>query len=166
MKTDSNEENSTMESGNGLIYNQVANDLVLDPHAAGTCFRLEVISGSMQPFLRPGDRVAVQHAAPKDLQIGDLVVARRQGEFITHRLVRIGKNEYYTKGDRSRYLDPPLSKDNMIGRVIEIDRPGRIVDLQTSYWGMMNALLGRINWWEANLFVFLRKVRNRVLRRN
>lgn len=154
------------QSDSVQTYNRVANDLVLDSSSLAANLRLEVITGSMAPFLNPGDKVLVQRAGSHDFQIGDLLVARRHGEFITHRLVKIGKNEYYTKGDRSLYLDPPLSKDNIIGRVIEIDRPGRIVDLRTSYWRLMNALLGRINWWELNAFVFLRKVRNTVMRRS
>ena len=154
------------QSDNFRIYNRVASDLVLDSSSPAANLRLEVITGSMAPFLRPGDKVLVQPAQPEALRVGDLIVARRAGEFITHRLVRIGKNEYYTKGDRSRYLDPPLTLDSIIGKVIEIERPGRIVDMQAGYWRLVNALLGRINWWQANVFVFLRKARNRVLRRN
>jgi signal peptidase len=166
MKTDFDEKDSTIESGNDRIYGQVANDLVLDPSSPAAKLRLEVISGSMIPFLKPGDKVVVQQARPAAFRIGDLVVARRKGEFITHRLVRIGKDEWYTKGDRCRYLDPPLLEDTIVGKVIEIDRLGRNINLQTNYWRLTNALLGRVNWWAASLFVFLKKIRDRIRRRN
>jgi signal peptidase I len=165
MKTDFDKEDSTIESGNARIYGQIANDLVLDPSSPAANIRLEVISGSMSPFLRPGDKVVIQQTQPGTLRIGDLVVARRKGEFITHRLVCIGKNEWYTKGDRCRYLDPPLSADSFVGKVIEIDRMGRCTDLQTNYWRLTNSLLGRLNWWALSLFVFLRRIRDRIRRR-
>jgi signal peptidase I len=166
MTTDLDEKHSTIESGNARIYGQVANELVLDPSSSTANFRLEVISGSMSPFLRPGDKVVVQQARPEAFRIGDLVVARRKGEFITHRLVSIGKDEWYTKGDRCRHLDPPLSKDTIVGKVIEIDREGRTINLQTNYWILTNALLGPVNWWALSLFVILKRIRDRIRRRN
>ena len=166
MKTDFNKKDSTIESGDVRIYGQVANDLVLDVSSPAANFRLEVISGSMSPFLRPGDKLVVQQSPPEAFRIGDLVVVCRKCEFITHRLVSIRENEWYTKGDRSRILDPPFSGNTIVGKVIQIDRTGGSVNLQTNYWRFMNSLLGRISWWQVPLFVFLKKVRDVIRRRN
>ena len=58
--------------------------------------RMKVNSNSMLPFLRKDDSILVTHVKPETLMIGDIVVIQRGGLFITHRLVLINGETFYT----------------------------------------------------------------------
>ena len=113
-------------------------------------------------MLRPGDRIVVQNTGAESLGIGDLVIASRQGEFITHRLVGLGSKECYTKGDNARYLDPPVPFERILGKVIAIERENKIIDLQSSAWNLANRILGRYHRFAGAMFRVLHKARNRL----
>jgi len=56
-------------------------------------------SGSMEPMLERGDLIIVKRES--DYNVGDVVTfyLPHRKEYITHRIVRIENNMYYTKGD-------------------------------------------------------------------
>lgn len=143
-------------------YAEIARDLAWGSSEADRAIKLEVISGSMLPMLKPGDKVLVDRAQADSLRIGDLVVTRKRGEFITHRLVGRGAETWITKGDGLRHLDPPVAKDAILGKVVSIERKGVKIDLQTSFWNWMNFSLGYIYLWEGLLFRLLRAVKSRL----
>jgi signal peptidase I len=146
----------------GKSYADVARDLARELSESGQRLKLEVTSRSMLPVLRPGDRIVVQNTGAESLGIGDLVIASRQGEFITHRLVGLGSKECYTKGDNARYLDPPVPFERILGKVIAIERENKIIDLQSSAWNLANRILGRYHRFAGAMFRLLHKVRNRL----
>jgi signal peptidase I len=106
-----------------------------------------VNSLSMTPFLRPGDRVLVQAIASEFLQRGDLLVTRRPDGFLTHRLVFMDANGWYTKGDRNNKLDAPVAALDIIGIIIAIDRYGTLITLNTR----PQRLLSRWQGWLGSL---------------
>jgi hypothetical protein len=71
--------------------------------------RLTVTSDSMRPLLRVGDGVVVQPIDPHALQPGDVIVVRRGGDWITHRLVTVDERGWHTHGDNTRYGDEAAS---------------------------------------------------------
>jgi signal peptidase I len=72
----------------------------------------------MWPFLKEGDLVSLTQT--NDYYIGDVVLFRDQKEFIIHRIVKIENNQFFTKGDRSLFLDDlPLNKNQILGRIKE-----------------------------------------------
>jgi hypothetical protein len=75
---------------------------------------------SMAPTLRDQDRLQV---APLDgARPGDLVVARRAGILVAHRLVRLDGAMALTKGDACAAPDPPLPAEALLGRVVAVRR--------------------------------------------
>lgn len=110
-------------------------------------------------MLRPGDKIVVQKAGAESLEIGDVIVALRREEFITHRLVGWGSKECYTKGDNARYLDPPVKLESILGKVIAIEREHNIIDLQSLGWNLTNRILGRYHALAGLMFRLLRQIR-------
>ena len=143
----------------GKSYADVARDLAWEFSESGQRLKLEVISRSMLPVLRPGDKIVVQNTGAESLEIGDLATVLRQGEFITHRLVGLGSKDCYTKGDNARYLDSPVKLESILGKVIAIEREDKIIDLQSAGWKFANRILGRYHAFSGSMFRLLRQVR-------
>lgn len=81
---------------------------------------VRVVSGSMAPFLRPGDTVWVRSAQLQELRPGEIVVVEeRPGQLLTHRLVQVNAERFLTRGDRFMVLDPPWPHSALVGRVAE-----------------------------------------------
>ena len=146
----------------GKSYADVARDLARELSESGQRLKLEVISPSMLPMLRPGDKIVVQNTGAESLEIGDVVIALRKGEFITHRLVGLGSKDCYTKGDNACYLDSPVKLESILGKVIAIEREDNIIDLQSTGWKLTNRILGHYHAFSGSMFRLLRQVRIRL----
>lgn len=83
-----------------------------------------VVSPSMLPLLRPGDRVEVVWVPPDRLQENNIVVTLVNGFLVCHRLVRCyehdGQRWVVTQGDSVNQPDPPLPSGQVVGRVVRI----------------------------------------------
>jgi signal peptidase I len=131
------------------VRSQVAQELAGVGLEKGDLLRLKVISDSMSPLLKPGDFVIVKWCSPESLRRGDLVVTKRDSEWITHRLVKVDEHGWHTKGDRCRLADPAVGGQEIQGVVTARERRGKLHGLQASHWGVINRMLGRLGWWEA-----------------
>ncbi|MDR2702829.1 MAG: signal peptidase I [Cellulomonadaceae bacterium] len=87
---------------------------------------LTVLTGSMQPALRPGDIVVVQPTAVENLSVGDIITFQQiSGDptLTTHRIVNIVRDgnaviEVVTRGDANNTDDAPLIPEQIVGRVV------------------------------------------------
>jgi len=82
-----------------------------------------VSSSSMEPILHVGDLLITEGF--KEYNVGDIVVYKRGGEYIVHRIIRIenfnGSTRYVTKGDANSSPDfPPVDKSDVEGKVVLI----------------------------------------------
>ncbi|MCQ2551260.1 MAG: signal peptidase I [Clostridia bacterium] len=75
-----------------------------------------VLSGSMEPTLSVND--IVFFSKMKEYKAGDIVVFRDDGMTSVHRIVKKSKDEIVTKGDFNNALDPPITADKILGKVI------------------------------------------------
>jgi hypothetical protein len=78
------------------------------------------------------------------------------GGFLTHRLLKRTQAGWIAKGDHYRILDPVQSVEAIAGRAIAIERGGKRIDFDTPFWRLTGRLLGRLGWWEARAFGWLR----------
>jgi signal peptidase len=88
---------------------------------------LTILTGSMQPTLRPGDVVAVVPTDPAGLRVGDVVTFQPvSGDptLVTHRLVAIddtaAEARFVTRGDANTADDAPLVAEQIQGRVVYV----------------------------------------------
>jgi len=89
--------------------------------------RLRVSGSSMLPALWPGDLVVIRSAALAELSRGDLVLFLRQGRFFVHRVLAVSASGLLTRGDALAAADPPVSSQELLGRVVSVWRDGRLL---------------------------------------
>lgn len=95
--------------------------------------RLRVFGTSMVPSVLPGDLISVRHAAVSEISVGEIVLFTRKGRMFAHRVVGLNSSAeqsfedqvdllLITRGDRLRHNDPPVSRSELLGKVICIER--------------------------------------------
>ena len=103
-----------------------------------------VISPSMEPAIPAGSIIYVEDADGKDLNPGDIVAFKRDGDTVTHRVVenRTSEGEMVTKGDANASDDIfPVKYKDIIGRVKRhIPRLGALMMNVLSAEGKIRAL--------------------------
>ena len=79
-----------------------------------------VVSSSMEPVLKIGDKVTATPADIEELRLGQVVVYRRNSKYIVHRIVKIEGFVAVTAGDNVRKFDAPISVFDIVGIVKNI----------------------------------------------
>lgn len=80
---------------------------------------VSVVSDSMEPVLHRGDLLFVVNEPA--LEVGDIVIYRRadSGFTIVHRIIEIKENNIYIiKGDNNPGPDPPVKREQILGKVV------------------------------------------------
>ena len=116
----------------------------------GGLLRFQAHGRSMHPFIKNGDIILVEPRNGNSVGIGDIIFYRRpDGSSAAHRLVKItGKKDgliLITKGDALRFVDPPVTSGQVMGRVINIEGNGRTLKLN----GWPGGIFGRLIAWTA-----------------
>jgi hypothetical protein len=106
-----------------------------------------VAGASMSPTLEDGDRVVVEHVAPGEIRVGDIVVAAWRGALVIHRVLVIRRVpdhcEFVLKGDRSVSYEV-ISEQDALGRVTDGQREGRSLGLSNPALRRLGRLIGRV----------------------
>ena len=104
--------------------NELKRGLFLEVLRSFGAARLAVTGTSMLPAIWPGDVLEVRRQGVGDAQRGDVVLFRRDGRLVAHRVVerldRESGNLLVTRGDRQRATDPPFSSEALLGRVTRV----------------------------------------------
>jgi hypothetical protein len=115
---------------------------------------------SMEPTLRPGDILCLERrAGVGDLEPGDVIVfAARTGgrdpahNETVHRIVRRTAAGFVTRGDRNPLEDEkPVRPGQIAGRVVRVERAGRIKPVRGGQTGLSraNRIRARRAFWRA-----------------
>ena len=98
---------------------------------------LSAAGSSMFPLIREGDRILVE-CCSTGIRRGDIIVFRRKGRFIAHRVLRMHREApepiFITKGDNALHTDPPIQAKEIVGRVLAIRKGSREISLVTPFW--------------------------------
>lgn len=85
----------------------------------------DILTGSMNPTINPGNLVVVKEVLPNEVKKNDIITFRSDitNNITTHRAIDIvnsgGKIEFITKGDANNTQDPiPLDGKLLVGKVI------------------------------------------------
>jgi len=113
--------------------------------------RMRMVSGSMRPLIKVGDELHLE-LHPQTIYLGDVLIYRHRDQFIAHRLVDIhqsGKKiQFILKGDAIAHFDPPLSRKQIIGRVICVQSTLGCANYNAKRWRRFNALIARFSKWD------------------
>jgi hypothetical protein len=101
--------------------------------------KLAITGTSMLPSIWPGDILEVHRQSLAEIPPGEIVLFERDGRLLAHRVVeKVGGPEralLTTRGDRLRKSDPPVSPQELLGRVTAILRGGRRIEPRLTRWG-------------------------------
>jgi signal peptidase I len=99
--------------------------------SSGT-LRLRVTGWSMLPAVLPGDTLVVERASGDAIADGDIVLFERDRRLFAHRVVRRPNtsqdSRILTRGDSMAQPDPPVTEDELLGRVSSIVRNGKCIE--------------------------------------
>ncbi len=95
-------------------------------HQQGFNAKIPTIGSSMVPNMKSGDMVVIAPLAGQPLELGEIVAIRSGIQVAVHRLVRIYSDKrgtwYVTRGDSHSNNDPPVRQEQIIGRVIGVEK--------------------------------------------
>ena len=101
------------------IYNNIQVKLLGNDYASFFGYSLfEVQTGSMSGTIEAGDWIVVKYE--KNIEVEDVITFKQNGEFITHRVIESYNGTYITKGDVNNTEDEPISKEQVVGKVVKV----------------------------------------------
>ena len=119
----------------------------------------------MSPCIKKGDLLSVKPISLEEAGIGEIVAYRKDEShsvLTTHRVVARGKNRgrgyLVTQGDRNIYRDFPLSPQDVLGKVVSIERKGQLISLETPFYRLRGYLIARLSLGLWILGVLKRKI--------
>ena len=99
---------------------------------------LQVKGNSMYPFIRSDtDKVILMPAKPEELKIGDIVLFPWKGtaaDYCLHRIYKIDGDRVQTFGDGNRHPDGWITKQEVLGKAVLIQRGKREISCDDPKW--------------------------------
>lgn len=86
--------------------------------------RLRVTGSSMLPAIRPDDELLVHRCTIDESAPGDVVLYIRQRRLFAHRVISRSIAHLIAQGDGMAQPDPPVTADELLGKVIRVMRRG------------------------------------------
>ncbi len=119
------------QGGELHLSNQGQLELLRGMRERGASLRTPVHGWSMTPFIRDGDVVTIAPIGPAGPRLGDvLAVELAQGSLLViHRVVRRVDRGWLLRGDNAMAPDGVVPPEQVLGRVVRVQRLGREVRL-------------------------------------
>ena len=115
---------------------------------------------SMQPFLSDGELLIVSSTDAEDIAVGDIILYSDKGKYVCHRVFRKRGNSFVTKGDAGLKPDAPIVSEELIGKVVAIQKRRGIIRLDNLRGRLMNRFISRFSLITALLYFAVGKIRN------
>ncbi len=150
----------------GTVAPEAIRQVFIDLLREGYIIRSWAVGESMAPCIKKGDLLLVKPISLEEAGIGEIVAYRKdesQSVLTTHRVVARGKDQgrpyLMTQGDRNIYRDLPLSPQDVLGKVVGIERKGQLLSLETPSYRLRGYLIARLSLGLWILGVLKRKIR-------
>jgi hypothetical protein len=130
----------------------------------GQSVRFRAPGLSMHPAIKEGEAITVAPIVPFDIKRGDILLYIVERKVIAHRVVRIEKKKsdtsnqsstqcpaqsstqsskpsshlFLLRGDASPICDDPVEAQQILGKVVSVERHGRNIDLHSRRAGMLH----------------------------
>ena len=118
----------------------------------GSLFRFCARGGSMTPFIRDGDTLTIAPLANRPPRLGEVVafscLTEEGMELVVHRVVGRRRRGFVVQGDGNGCMPEIVSSENILGRLVKVERDGRQVRLGLGPERRLIAWLGlaRLLW--------------------
>jgi signal peptidase I len=120
------------------LFTDVATGLLRQGHGV----RFYAKGWSMYPTIKDGEMITVEPVVPSQVKRGDILLHHNGRGVIAHRVVRIERKKrlfntqnlvfntfFILRGDGSSTCDEPVEADQALGKVVSVERNGRLFDL-------------------------------------
>jgi signal peptidase I len=103
-------------------------DLLGRGHAA----RFRADGWSMHPTIRFGETIVIEPLGQSPVRVGDVLLYRRGRGAIAHRVIQVvssnaGRQTLIFRGDAADCWDSPIELEHVLGRVVGVERGGRMM---------------------------------------
>jgi len=133
---------------------------------SGLSLRVKVTGRSMRPFLRGRETVTIKKVPCSELRIGDVIFFDSSiGSPVLHRIVRKrmsggGKLTFQTRGDGLLAFDEETHEDNVLGKVLRIERPAQSgktthIDMNSLFYRCVNFSVAFLGFFKTQTYFFL-----------
>ena len=104
---------------------------------AGHQVKFKAPGDSMHPTICDGDLITVEPQKPSDVCVGDIILYYHENGVVAHRVVNIQApqsaapgthHQLLLRGDAAIKDDDPVSSEQILGKVVSIERNGRQID--------------------------------------
>lgn len=108
----------------------------------GNIIRIKPQGYSMYPLFIPGrDEALIQQADSADYRRNDVVLYRRDhGILVLHRICKITSQGFYMVGDNQHEVEGPLRQDQIIGKLIAVNRNNREFSVKNPLYKFTSSL--------------------------
>ena len=96
--------------------------------------RFRATGGSMLPAIAPGDLLEFHRCSAEALRRNDVVLLRRNGGLVAHRVVAVGPGSLVTRGDALPANDAPWDPRDVMGRLVGHRRGHRHLHPGGRHW--------------------------------
>ena len=99
---------------------------------------------SMYPTIKDGEAITVTPVEPSHVKRGDIILCRFERGVVAHRVLRIAKRKasrshkdfvlttfFILRGDAAIACDEPVEPQQVLGKVISVERDGRSITLDS-----------------------------------
>jgi signal peptidase I len=125
-------------------HHQLISSLINTELNVGDQIQFNVTSNSMQPIMQIGDIIIAEVVKACVIQPGDIIIIRRMDDFLTHRVISITKDGWFTKGDNNSMMDPIAKAESLIGLVKEVYKNDQRIVLESTRLGRVKGLLAKL----------------------
>jgi signal peptidase I len=130
----------------------------------GDHLRFRARGSSMLPFIRNGEIVEVEPVDIGQIRVGDVVFYRTwSGRILAHRVIEKRKGEkgvvLVTKGDAVPRPDVLVYPDQVLGRVMAVERSGRNIRFDNGLHRLVGVLYARVSPFSSWIYPILGRVK-------
>ena len=109
-------------------------DLSTELLGRGKRVRFRAPGRSMYPTIRENEAITVEPVEPRNVKVGDIILYRFGENVVAHRVIQIEKSKgntlhFILREDTWGLVDEPVEAEQILGKVVSVERAGRSVDL-------------------------------------
>lgn len=141
-------------------------ELSKDIFREGKSIRFQAKGWSMRPFIRDGDFIVVGPIENSSIKTGDVVFhLTTENKVLVHRVIKKHKKNkdkritMFIKGDATFSSPEKVEMQNVLGKVVAVERNGRKKRLDTKFYQIKGLLLSGISPFSQWTYPFLSKIK-------
>ena len=132
--------------------------------------KIKPVGYSMYPVIVPGrDYVYIEKADYGTLKRGDVILYKRpepESIYVLHRIYKVKPDGVYTVGDNQRVCEGPLAREQILGKMIALDRKGRHINVTNVIYKLLTGIWLDMRKVRRPISLFVHDIKSRKCRHN